>query len=468
MVFTELRFFWFFAIVLTVYWLLVSNHRRKQWLLLCSYYFYGSWNPWFLSLLFLSTFIDFFAGLKLSQTDSPRARHFWIVTSMSANLGILAFFKYFNFFIESAVTFSSWMGIPFHAGTLSIILPVGISFYTFQSMSYTIDVYRDKRNVVHSFLDFALYVSFFPQLVAGPIVRASIFLPQLDSARRWSQVHVRDCLTLFLIGFFKKACVSDNLAPVVDYVFDDPTRCDWLSNWIGLLFYTTQIYCDFSGYTDMAIASSRLMGYELQMNFNFPYFATDVTEFWRRWHMSLSTWLRDYLYIPLGGNRRGPIMAYRNLLVTMLLGGLWHGAAWHFVLWGGIHGSALVAHREWTRRTPARFRESWGWNLVCFAGTFYFINLTWVVFRAEDLNRALSMLRAVCLFDSPGPRMVDARALLVMPPLIAAHYLARRRTLAGTWERFPDYAFAAIYGVLWAIALLFTPLNAKPFIYFQF
>lgn len=468
MIFTELKFFWFFAVAFCVYWRIATNTHRKRWLLLCSYYFYASWDYRFLSLLLISTLVDYASALNIRASESPRTRLAWVSISIATNLTILGFFKYFNFFIESAVLFSEALGFPFSASTLSILLPVGISFYTFQSMSYTIDVFRKQIEAVDIFLDFAVYVSFFPQLVAGPIVRSTIFLPQLQTARRWAMVPVRDCLTLFLIGYFKKTCVSDNIAPVADYVFQDPTRCDWLSNWIGMLFYTVQVYCDFSGYTDMALASAGLLGYELQMNFNFPYFSTSITDFWRRWHMSFSTWLRDYVYIPLGGNRQGRPRAYRNLMITMLLGGLWHGAAWGFVLWGGIHGVALIVHHQWARRVPASFREARAWAFLSLVLTFLFVAFSRIIFRAEDMDRALAMFRAVCFFESSGPRMVDARSLLILPPLLGLHYLSYRRALVPFWERLPDSAFAAIYGILWALALLFTPMNVRPFIYFQF
>ncbi|MEL7520851.1 MAG: MBOAT family O-acyltransferase, partial [Cyanobacteria bacterium J06553_1] len=307
MIFTEFRFFIFFAVVFGVYWALRSNGWRKAWILACSYAFYGAWDWRFLSLIIGSTLVDYVVGLNLvkcddsSKVNSSKAKRSWLALSLCVNLGALAFFKYANFFADSAVGFFSWMGLPVNSVTLGIVLPVGISFYTFQTLSYSLDIYAGQLQPKKNLLDLATFVAFFPQLVAGPIVRAADFLPQLEIARSFDQVNVRACLTLFMVGFFKKACVSDNLAPIVDKYFAAPDTFDAISSWIGVLSYTVQIYCDFSGYSDMAIACAGLLGYELCVNFNFPYFASSITDFWRRWHISLSTWLKDYLYIPVGG-----------------------------------------------------------------------------------------------------------------------------------------------------------------------
>ncbi|PYK08293.1 MAG: hypothetical protein DME65_14265, partial [Verrucomicrobia bacterium] len=326
-----------------------SNSARKVWLLLCSYAFYAAWNWKFTFLVLGSTTVDYVVGQMLGRTEHPAWRRFWIATSVCVNLGVLAFFKYFNFFVSSASGFLAWLGLPASVNTLNIILPVGISFYTFHSMSYTIDVYRGKQRPISNFVDLSLFVSFFPPLVAGPIVRAVYFLPQLVSTKKFSNVDVRGAVMLFLAGLIKKACIADGVAPTVDRYFAHPADFTATSAWIGVLFYAIQIYCDFSGYTDMAIAAARLLGYQLPNNFQFPYFARNVSDFWRRWHISLSSWLRDYLYIPLGGNRGSRGFVYRNVMITMLLGGLWHGAAWTFVIWGALHGTALLIHREWTR-----------------------------------------------------------------------------------------------------------------------
>ncbi|HSL81392.1 MAG TPA: MBOAT family O-acyltransferase, partial [Thermoanaerobaculia bacterium] len=354
MLFTEPVFFAFFAAVFAVAWLERSHARRKLWLLAASYLFYAGWDWRFLSLIAVSTLVDFGVGLGLARGGRPAARRTLLVASLAVNLGILAVFKYYGFFVESAVGLLSSLGLEPAARVPEIVLPVGISFYTFQTLSYTIDVYRGKLAPVRSLTDFALFVGFFPQLVAGPIVRAADFLPQLESPPRWRDVAFRRHLTLFLVGFVKKACVADNLAPFADRVFAAPEVYTALAIWTAVALYAVQIYCDFSGYTDMAIACAGLLGYRLARNFEFPYVASSAADFWRRWHVSLSTWLRDNRYIPLGGSRGSRLATHRNLLLTMLLGGLWHGAAWTFVAWGALHGLALAAHREWRRLVAGR------------------------------------------------------------------------------------------------------------------
>ena len=354
MLFVEFRFFWFFLAVFAVYWSLRGNRNRKIWLLVCSYFFYACWNWKFLFLIMASSALDYFVGSMLARTDDARKRRGWLIMSLCANLGTIAFFKYYNFFVTSAAAALAWLGLPASLHTLNIVIPVGVSFYTFHSMSYTIDVYRRKLEPVRSLLDLACFIGFFPQMVAGPIVRASQFLPQLRSIRRFSDVDARGALVLFLTGFIKKACIADSVAPFVDRYFEAPWNFATASAWVAVLFYAIQIYCDFSGYTDMAIATAGLLGYQLPVNFRFPYFATNISDFWHRWHISLSSWLRDYLYIPLGGNRGPAWFVYRNIMITMLLGGLWHGGAWTFVIWGGLHGLALVVHRAWQQRVEGR------------------------------------------------------------------------------------------------------------------
>lgn len=342
MIFTEFRFFVFAAIVLAIYWAIPTDKYRKGWLLLVSYFFYGMWDWRFLSLIFLSTGVDYAVGLAMEAQSDEKKKRWLLILSLAVNLGVLGYFKYWNFFVDSFADAAGSMGLTVDPILLDIILPVGISFYTFQTLSYTLDIYRGSLRATRSLLDFSLFVAFFPQLVAGPIVRARDFLHQLDRKRAWAEVDLRWALTLFLLGFFKKACVADNLAPYVDGFFENPALYGTIDSWLATLMYSAQIYCDFSGYSDMAIAMAGLMGYRLTENFNAPYFASDIADFWRRWHISLSSWLRDYLYISLGGNRGGQLRTYRNLILTMLLGGLWHGASWNFVLWGAIHGVSLA------------------------------------------------------------------------------------------------------------------------------
>ncbi len=468
MLFVEFRFFWFFLVVLSVYWSLRENRSRKIWLLICSYIFYAAWNWKFLFLLIGSSALDYFVGRMLARTENPRARRGWLVLSLGANLGTLAFFKYYNFFISSAAEFLAWLGLPASVHTLNIIIPVGISFYTFHSMSYTIDVYRGKMRAVPSFLDVACFIGFFPQMVAGPIVRAFAMLPQFQSLRKFSDVDVRGALVLFLTGFIKKACIGDALAPSVDRYFEAPWNFDATSAWIGILFYAIQAYCDFSGYTDMAIASARLLGYELAENFRFPYFARDVGDFWRRWHISLSSWLRDYLYIPLGGSRGSRWFTYRNIMVTMTLCGLWHGAAWTFVIFGALHGVALIIHKEWTRWTEniRAIRAAMWW--LAWPLTIYFLCVALFLFRASDLHRVGAGLRGFVLFSSDGVEQLGAWKLWIVLALGVVHWLNARGTFANWWRRGPDQVFAAAYGCTAGIALLFVPPHYTPFIYFQF
>ena len=469
MLFVEPRFIVFFVVVFAVHWALRRDGLRKGWLLAASYVFYGAWDWRFLSLIIASTLIDYGVGVLLSGPRSPRQRNACLMLSLIGNLGILGFFKYYNFFIESAVGFTGMLGLPMSASTLSLVLPVGISFYTFQTLSYSIDVYRGRLKATRSLLDLALFVGFFPQLVAGPIVRAADFLPQLRTTRMFSSVQIRASLTLFLLGFIKKACISDNLAPVVDAYFAYPADYSALSAWIAVLFYAVQIYCDFSGYSDMAISScANLLGYRLCVNFNFPYFAASITEFWRRWHISLSSWLRDYLYIPLGGSRGSRWFTHRNLMLTMLLGGLWHGASWNFVVWGGLHGLALVAHKEWCRVRPGRGETSPMARVVGVLLTFYWVCVAWIFFRAADFATAGVVLKAFVLLRSDGTAHLGLNLVWVLPCLVAAHWAAYRDYFVDRLQRIADWAFAAGYGVVTSLAITIVPSSYHPFIYFQF
>lgn len=477
MIFTEFRFFIFFAVVFAVYWALRSNGWRKAWILACSYAFYGAWDWRFLSLIIGSTLVDYIVGLNLVKTENPKVKRSWLMVSLAANLGALGFFKYANFFADSAVGFFGWANLPVNSVTLNIVLPVGISFYTFQTLSYSLDIYAGRLQPKKSLLDFATYVAFFPQLVAGPIVRAVDFLPQLEAARSFSQVNVRACLTLFMVGFFKKACVSDNLAPIVDRYFSAPDAYSALSSWIGVLSYTTQIYCDFSGYSDMAIACAGLLGYELCLNFDFPYFASSITDFWRRWHISLSTWLKDYLYIPLGGNRGSTLFTYRNLFITMVLGGLWHGAAWTFVAWGALHGGALIAHKEWSKFSRSRMasaqaagKKGGGRSVSPWAAiaTFYWVCITWIFFRADSFATAMTVMRSFVTLRSPSTQQLSIGILGCLAVLALLHWLTARQVWTGAIAKLPNQLFAVGYGFAAALMLTLVPVGYTAFIYFQF
>ena len=484
MLFVEFRFFWFFLAVFAVYWALRENRTRKIWLLLCSYFFYACWNWKFLFLIMASSGLDYLVGMMLARTKDPGARRGWLILSLTANLGTIAFFKYYNFFVASAAALLAWLGLHPSLHTLNIIIPVGVSFYTFHSMSYTIDIYRGKLKPVSSILDLACFIGFFPQMVAGPIVRASAFLPQLQSIRRFVDVDGRGALVLFLTGFIKKACIADAVAPFVDRYFDAPWNFTMASAWVAVLFYAIQIYCDFSGYTDMAIATAGLLGYQLPVNFRFPYFARNISDFWHRWHISLSSWLRDYLYIPFGGNRGPAGLVYRNIMITMLLGGLWHGGAWTFVIWGGLHGLALIVYREWQRRAHTRKeilpsademqkrivpqgpQSIAGW--LAWALTMYWVCLAWIFFRAVDLPHAGPALRSFVFLPSAGTQDLGTWMLSVVACLAFVHWLNSRGIFASWWRRPPPAVFAAGYGCAFAVVLLSIPPHYAPFIYFQF
>ena len=345
MLFNSGIFLQFFAAFLLLYHLCRERlNARNALIVAASYFFYGWWDARFVTLLFLTSLVDYVAGRRVEDASTQGGRRLWLAVSVAANLGVLGFFKYCNFFAASFATLLGALGLRADPWTLNLILPVGISFYTFQSMSYTLDVYRRQIPATRDLLGFLAYVSFFPQLVAGPIERARHLLPQFATERVITATHLREGLWLILWGFFKKVVVADNLAPLVEMVYGGPIASGPAIA-LGTLAFAFQIYGDFSGYSDIARGLARVLGFDLMVNFNHPYLAGSPREFWRRWHISLSTWLRDYLYISLGGNRRGPWRTRLNLMLTMLLGGLWHGAAWHFVWWGAWHGLGLVLTR---------------------------------------------------------------------------------------------------------------------------
>jgi alginate O-acetyltransferase complex protein AlgI len=482
LIFTQPVFLIFFAISFMIHWSLPRQSLRKAWLLGASYFFYGYWDWRFLSLILASTLVDYIAGRQLVITQQDSRRRWIVGASLLLNLGLLGFFKYYNFFVESGVELLGSLGLSASAPTLQLILPVGISFFTFQSMSYTIDIYRGRLTPCRAFLDFALYVSFFPQLVAGPIVRARTFLPQLELTQRLRDVEGRALLLLFLGGFFKKACIADNIAGLIDPVFADPAVFGGADLAIAGLLYSVQIYCDFSGYTDMAIAVAGMLGYRLIANFDFPYLSPDIRDFWRRWHISLSTWLRDYLYISLGGNRVGRWRAYLNLLLTMILGGLWHGANLTFVLWGLLHGLALVAQRliEQARGGPrpvdlavegpsgARRLASALLRGASVAATYLWVAACFTLFRCPDIASAATYFGT--LLRWPAQIELSPDLWILFAGLAAWHVWnyqvgARVREQLG---RLADPLFYASYGAACAAVLWFVPANAAPFIYFQF
>jgi len=471
--FNSWEFALFLPIVLGVYYVL-NRRAQNVFLLVASYFFYGWWDYRFCSLLAISTVVDFVVALRLEATQSPGARKALLTVSCVVNLGLLGVFKYFNFFIDSAAALLAAAGLEPHLTTLQIVLPVGISFYTFQTMSYTIDVYRREMPASRDLVDFALYVAYFPQLVAGPIERASRLLPQIAAKRTVTREHLSTGAFLILLGLFRKVAIADGLAPLVNRVFADPEAHGAFQLLVALYAFSLQIYGDFAGYSDIARGTSRLLGIELVENFQHPYFSTSITEFWRRWHVSLSSWLRDYLYIPLGGNRGNGFATYRNLMLTMLLGGLWHGASWNFVVWGGLHGVYLAAHKLMLRekrphvhnRLPAAHLVPMDTLKAIF--TFHLVALTWIFFRASDFSVSWAYLTGIV--TGAGPWEVEGLGrLLVAGALVyavdATQYLRNDHAPVARWHWIPAGLVCA--AMVLAIFALRTD-ETVPFIYFQF
>jgi len=393
---------WTFAVFFVVFYFLyrvLPRRGQNAILLVASYIFYGAWDYRFLALLAISTTLDYFCGRAIYRAKDSHQRHLFLVLTVAANLCFLGFFKYCNFFAESLTALLSPFGLAPSLPMLNIVLPVGISFYTFQSMSYTIDIYRGQLKPSTSLFEYATFVAFFPQLVAGPINRAPRLLPQFGRTRVITWEHIRGGSWLIAWGLFKKMVVADNMAPIVNAAFADPSKYQGLDLVLAVNAFAFQIYGDFSGYSDMARGIARLMGFDLMVNFDQPYFAISPLDFWRRWHISLSTWLRDYLYIPLGGNRRGKVATYKNLMITMLLGGLWHGAAWHFVVWGLYHGIILSIYRnfewvvDWRSARTVGGRAAW-WLLLLIV-MYGLTCLGWLIFRAPDMNTIVTFLEVI-------------------------------------------------------------------------
>jgi D-alanyl-lipoteichoic acid acyltransferase DltB (MBOAT superfamily) len=472
MLFNTFHFAYFFAILFPLYWAL--PHRPQNLLLLAaSYYFYACWDPRFLALLVLSTVMDYGCGLAVARIDDPRRRKLFVVLSMALNLGMLGYFKYFNFFAESLHAALAHAGVNVALAHLEVVLPIGISFYTFQSMSYVIDVYRREIAPTRNLVQFAAFVSFFPHLVAGPIMRPTTLLPQVAQPRRFNLEQFYQGAYLIFWGLTKKVVIADNLSKhIVEPLFNQWQTIDGGLAVVAIYAFAFQIYCDFSGYTDAARGIAKCLGFELALNFNLPYFATSPQDFWSRWHISLSTWLRDYLYIPLGGSRGSKAKLYRNLMLTMIIGGLWHGAAWTFVLWGAYQGLLLVAHRlarPWLDRIrPAEPVDRACWKLLRMAATFHMICFGWLLFRAQSLAQVGGMLRAIVDRPAiPAAAYLLPLAVLVLPLLLyqAVQYLTKDLDVMA---RTPWYVRSAFYTACFYAFVLGGELGGGQFIYFQF
>jgi alginate O-acetyltransferase complex protein AlgI len=468
MLFVEFRFFVFLAIVLTVYWSLRSDGLRKWFILFASYYFYGCWDWRFACMLLALSAADWRFALRLSRSGNQRHRKIYVTSSLAMNLSVLAWFKYFHFFVGSAVAMAQRFHFQLSEPTLKIILPVGVSFFTFQSLSYTIDVYRREIPAVPSLRDYLMFASFFPQLVAGPIVRPSYFVPQMATERKLTLGDVKGAMYLFLLGYIKKACIADNISPFVDQVFQHPASYTAFSTISAVWLYAVQIFADFSGYSDMAIAVAALLGYKLVLNFDAPYLAVSIQDFWRRWHISLSSWIRDYIYISLGGRMKLRVMTYRNLMLTMLAGGLWHGAAWTFVVWGGAHGGAQVVHQEFKRLVPPKpHHEPWR-SIASWFVTLNFVCLCWILFRAPNFSTAWLMIKRYLFLDHGGNLTIPLWLAFLPALLLAGQHQMRRVHFGQRLCELPLYRFAFVYGAAWAFTVSMLPLGYRPFIYFQF
>lgn len=481
MLFNSVDFALFLPLVFLTYWLLANRSLRLQnfFILIASYLFYGWWDWRFLSLIIFSSVVDFAVGRQLGKTEAPSNRKKWLYLSLATNLSLLGFFKYFNFFVEQFVMAFDQVGINLEASTLSIILPVGISFYTFQTLSYTIDVYRRKLEPTSDWVAFFAYVSFFPQLVAGPIERSTQLLPQFMRKRNFDYERAKDGMRQILWGLFKKMVIADSCALVVNDIFANYETAGTSTLILGAVLFAFQIYGDFSGYSDIAIGTARLFGFDLMRNFAYPYFSRNIAEFWRRWHISLSTWFRDYVYIPLGGSRvNSRWKLVRNVFVVFLVSGFWHGANWTFIVWGGLHACfflpiiLLDRNRKYLGvAAPNRYLPG-ARELFNMLFTFALVCIGWIFFRAEDLQHALGYLGRM----SEGPlletRVLRKNAFLLLGIFIfiGVEWMQRHREHALEFResRMPLWARASIYLTTALSILLFAPKQESPFIYFQF
>ncbi len=458
MLFHTWTFALFFLVFYPVYLVLKGTRFKLPWLLTASYVFYGWWNPLYLVLIVWSTTVDYLAVIGMSRT---RRKKPWLVLSIVNNLGLLGFFKYGQFVADNLNELLVWLNLPYEIPAPGVLLPVGISFYVFQSMSYTIDFYRGNVDREPSFIRYATFVSLFPQLVAGPIERAKNLLPQLHQTPRISRHDVADGLSLFVVGFFKKVALADYLALYVDPIYALPDRHEAPALILATFAFGWQIYFDFSGYTDMARGIGRMMGIRLMLNFNNPYLATGLGDFWRRWHISLSTWFRDYVYIPLGGSRAGRFSTYRNMALTMVISGLWHGAAWTFVIWGALHALGYSVTRALERTALYRERVP---TLPKQVGTFLFVTFTWIFFRAETFADAWLIVTRIFGFALVDPRFPVLMAILILSIwLYQFVYESKARAILR-----PAPVRVGLVVLMVLYAAVFAASSDQPFIYFQF
>ncbi len=481
MLFNSIDFAIFLPIVFILYWFVVNKNLKLQNFLIvaASYFFYGWWDWRFLSLILFSTIVDYTIGLRLTKQDNKSKRKVLLLISILVNLGFLGFFKYYNFFLDNFITAFSFFGTEINANSLNIILPVGISFYTFQTLSYTIDIFRRKLEPTRNFIAFAAFVSFFPQLVAGPIERATNLLPQFYKKRVFDYDKAVDGMRQILWGLFKKIVIADNCAEYANMIFNNSGDHSGSTLVLGALFFTFQIYGDFSGYSDIAIGTSRLFGFNIMRNFAFPYFSRDIAEFWRRWHISLSTWFRDYLYIPLGGSRGGTWMKVRNTFIIFIVSGFWHGANWTFIIWGALNAVYFLPLLLTNKNRSNLDIAAQGKRLPSFS-EFFHILLTfcltvfaWIFFRAESLNHAFSYIGGIfssSLFTIPvviSVKMCVLACILIAFILFEWFHRDREHSLQLENEKLPVFFRYSLYvGIIFCIAWFAG--NNQDFIYFQF
>lgn len=471
MLFNSLSFVVFLIIVLVLYYSKIFNWTgKKRMLLLSSYIFYGLWNPPLVILLWISTIVDWTSGNKLAAEVNQRKRKFWLLLSMFVNLGFLAFFKYGDFLLENFVLLLNSIGIEFTAQPMDIILPMGISFYTFQTMSYTIDMYKGKIKPARTFLDFALYVTFFPQLVAGPIVRAKDLITQFYEEKKATANQFIWGVFLLTIGLFQKVVMADTLlADTSDAIFGSGKILHSIDTWVGTIAFSGQIFFDFAGYSTCAIGIALMLGIILPDNFRYPYASLGFSEFWKRWHISLSSWLKDYLYIPLGGNRHGITKMYVALMLTMLLGGLWHGAAWTFIVWGGLHGAYLILEKLQKKYLPFKITK-WNGLFLAFI-TFSCVNITWVFFRAREFDTAWNMIKSMFYLQTGGEKILSSfdiiKVSVVIGILFLCHWIMRNTSMKEASQK----TSPIVLGIFWAIIFFLICIaqgSGEQFIYFQF
>lgn len=478
MIFNSLEYLLFLPLIFIIYWIVLRKSEKSQniFLLIMSYFFYGMWNWHFLFLLIFSTLLDYFTGIKIEKSITTSKKKFWLVLSVCINLGFLGLFKYYNFFIESVEVLLTNAGIKYNATIINIILPVGISFYTFHGLSYVFDIYNKKIVARRNWVNYALFVSFFPLLVAGPIERATHLLPQIESNRQFNYIKIVDGLKQILWGLFKKIVIADNCAVFANIIFNDPSNYSGSTLLIGAIFFSFQIYGDFSGYSDIALGSARLLGFELLKNFSFPYFSRNLSEFWKKWHISLSSWFRDYLYIPLGGNKSGSVKKIINVLVVFIVSGFWHGANWTFLIWGFINGIFVILD-NFVFKT--QFKDSIvatgrilpnPKELLQVISTFLIVSLIWIVFRAENLSSIIiyyEHLFSISIFSIPEIR--PTRLIILIIIFVLIEWLGREFDFAisDIFVKKSKILRWTFYILLISCILVF---GGKPqsFIYFQF